>query len=135
MNTAVLFPDAQLAARDLVRSLLASRAEPEAAGATVSTKAPPGTSPALPYVQVRSDGSFRDAVLNGRASVRFLVWHRDEGLGLRLAALIEALLLANSSDKIRGFSPLSGPLPTQDPDTGAPMSYFTLTARLRPAQL
>ncbi|WLZ10618.1 hypothetical protein [Arthrobacter phage SWEP2] len=132
-----MFPDPQLAVRDLLRVLLTGRTEPYAQGAVVSTKAPPGTdeAPVLPYIQVTSDGQFRDSRLNGRASVRVIVWHRDEGLGVSLAALAEALLLAGSSDRIRGASPLTGPLPTGDPDTGAPMSYFTITARLRPAQL
>lgn len=133
MDTAVSFPDPQLAVRDLLRSLLTGRPEAYAAGATVSTKGPTGAD--LPYVQVRSDGRFRDARLNGRASVRVIVWHRDEGLGESLAALCEALLLAGSSDRIRGCSPLTGPIPTGDPDTGKPMSYFTITARLRPSQL
>lgn len=137
MDTAIAFPDPQLAVRDLLRVLLAGRPEPYAAGVTVSTRSPDGTdeAPRLPYIQVRSDGRFRDSRLNGRASVRVIVWHRDEGLGEDLAGLAEALLLAGSSDRIRGASPLTGPMPTGDPDTGAPMSYFTITARLRPRQL
>ncbi|WP_050053385.1 hypothetical protein [Pseudarthrobacter siccitolerans] len=130
----VTFPDPQLATRNLLRNLLANRTEPVAAGATVSTK-PPAEHQALPYVQVRSDGKFRDARLNGRASVRVVVWHKDEGLGEELASLCEALLLSSASPEIRGFSPLTGSIPTGDPDTGAPMSYFTLTARLSPRQI
>lgn len=134
---AIVFPDPQRAVRDLIRVLLTGRAEPYATGATVSTRAPSGTdeAPVLPYVQVRSDGRYRDARLNGRATVRVTVWHRDEGLGESLAALIEGLLLAASSADVRGCGPLVGPIPTGDPDTGAPMSYFTITARLRPRQL
>ena len=132
MDTAVTFPDPQLAVRDLLRELLADRPEAYAAGAVVSTKGPTGV---LPYIQVRSDGSFRDARLNGRASIRVVVWHKDEGLGVSLAALAEGLLLAASSDRIRSASSLTGPIPTGDPDTGAPMSYFTITARLRPSQI
>ncbi|UDL14618.1 tail terminator [Arthrobacter phage KeAlii] len=131
---AVIFPDGQLAARNLLRSILSGRSEPEAQGATVSTK-PPAETQALPYVQVLSDGKFRDPRLNGRASLRFVVWHRDEGLGEALAGLCEGLLLDSHSSEIRGFSPLTGPIPTGDPDTGAPMSYFTLTARLNPRQI
>ncbi|MCS5729490.1 hypothetical protein N1031_06930 [Herbiconiux moechotypicola] len=63
------------------------------------------------------------------------VWHRDEGLAVALATLIEALLLAATSDTIRGFSPVSGPLPTSDPDNGLPLAFTTLTARLRPRLL
>lgn len=132
----IVFPDPALAVRDLLRQLLAERTEPEARGAIVSTKDPSKVDGGqLPYVQVRVDGRFRDSRLNGRASVRFVVWHRDEGLTVALAALIEGLLLSAHSPKVRGFSPLTGPLPTGDPDTGAPMAALTLTARLRPAQL
>lgn len=131
---AVGFPDPRRAVRDLLRSLLAARTEPYALGATVSTKAPT-SSASLPFVQVKSDGRFRDSRLNGRATVRVLVWHRDEGLGEDLAGLAESLLLDSSSPEIRGFSPISGPIPTEDPDTGAPLSFFTITARLKPANL
>jgi hypothetical protein len=130
----VSFPDPQRAVRDLLRVLLASRTESYAAGATVSTK-PPAENQTLPFIQVRSDGRFRDSRLDGRASVRVIVWHTDEGLGEELAGLCEALLLASSSADIRGSVSLTGPIPTGDPDTGAPMSYFTITARLRPRQL
>ena len=132
----ITFPDAQLAVRDLLRALLAAR--PEGKGVTVSTKPIPGadgTHP-LPYVQVVSDGAFRDSQLNGRASVRVLAYGRDEGASVTLAALCEGLLLAEaSSDKVRGCSPLAGPQSTSDPDNDLPFSYFTLTARLRPRQL
>lgn len=130
----VAFPDPQRAVRDLLRALLASRTESYATGATVSVK-PPAETQALPFIQVRSDGRFRDSRLDGRASVRVIVWHKDEGLGEELAGLCEALLLSSTSADIRGCSSLTGPIPTGDPDTGAPMSYFTITARLTPRQL
>ncbi|UIW13265.1 tail terminator [Arthrobacter phage Crewmate] len=134
-DSTILFPDPQKAVVDVLKLVLMGRPEAVAQGVKVSTKPPSGTAPTLPYVQVRSDGRFRDARLNGRASVRIIVWHEDEGLGEELAGLCEALLLAATSPEIRGFSPLTGPMPTGDPDTGAPMSYFTLSARLRPVQI
>lgn len=137
MNPAITFPDAQRAVRDLLRVLLASREEPCAAGVTVSTKGIPGAdgTRALPYVQVRSDGKFRDSRLNGRATVRVLVFHRDEGLAEELAALCEALLLSASSAEVRGSTSVTGPIPTGDSETGLPLSFFTITARLKPRQL
>lgn len=137
MDTAILFPDAQRAARDLLRALLAGRSEPEAAGVTVSTRGLPGADEdrSLPYVQVRSDGKFRNSRLDGRATIRVIVWHTDEGLAEDLAALCEALILAATSTDIRSVSPVAGPIPTGDPDTGLPLSFFTITARLRPRQL
>lgn len=136
MNPLITFPDPRLAVVRRLRELLASR--PEALGATISVKAPKTATDGqtFPYVQVRSDGRFRDARLNGRATVRVLVWHRDEGRGEELAALCEALLLAQgSSDTLRGCSPINGPLSTDDAEVGAPMCFFSVTARLKPIQL
>jgi hypothetical protein len=136
MDTAILFPDAQLAVRDLLRTLLAGRSEPYATGVTVSTREIPGADPfPLPYVQVRSDGKFRDSRLDGRATVRVLAYGGDVGKSESLAALSEALLLAASSAEVRGSSSVMGPMPTTDPENGLPLSYFTITARLRPHQL
>lgn len=137
MDTPIDFPDPRLAVRDILRAVLATREEPFVAGVTVSTKAPPisDARPVLPYIQVFSDGRYRDTRLNGRATVRVIVWHTDDGLGERLASLCEALLLAASSAEIRAISPLVGAIPTGDPDTGEPMSYFTVTARLRPTNI
>lgn len=136
-NTIVNFPDPRLATRDLLRALLTLRNESYAQSATVSTRGLPGADEArsLPYIQVRSDGRFRDSKLNGRATIRILVWHNDAGLAESLASLCEALLLSNNSASLRGFSPVSGPMPVADPETGLPFSYFTITARLRPFQL
>jgi hypothetical protein len=132
-----MFPDAQLAVRNLLRSLLATRTETYASGATVSTKEIAGADGtySLPYVQVASDGKFRNSRLDGRATVRVLVYHRDVGLGESLASLCEALLLSASNAEIRGSSSVTGPIPTDDPENGLPFSYFTITARLHPRQL
>lgn len=138
-NAAIAFPRATPAVRDLIRRLLDNRPESWAQGVTVSTKLPPTSSdedPGIPRIAVRSDGRFRDSRLNGRASIRVLVWHRDEGLGEELAVLLEGLLLASSvPGVIRGFGPLIGPQSTTDPDTGNPLTYFTVTARLVPSNL
>lgn len=138
MKPIITFPDAQLATRDLLRALLSGRSEPFVAGVTVSTKVRGDKSddlPALPYIAVRTDGNVRDSRLNGRANVRVSVWHKDEGLGLQLAGLCEALLLGSGSVAIRGFSPVTSPIPTSDPDTGDPLTFFSVTARLRPVQI
>lgn len=138
MSAPVIFPDPRRAVRNKLRELALGRPEREAQGLTEASISVREVTSAdsLPHVQVASDGKFRDASLNGRATVRIVVWHKDEGLGEDLASLLEALLLADgASEHLRGCNPLSGPRPTGDPDTGAPMSYFTITARLRPRQL
>lgn len=138
MTPAIRFPDGQLAVRDLLRALLSGRDEPEVIGAVVSTKPLPGSDEErqLPHVQVSLDGSARDSRLNGRATVRVTVTHRDEGRALALAALCEALLLAYPSGEVRSASPVAGPIPVPDgdPDTGLPLAFFSITARLRPHQ-
>jgi hypothetical protein len=135
MGAPVTFPNPRRAVRDRLRELLAGRPEPYAAGAVVEVKpATPGGP--RPYVQVLSDGKFRDSRLNGRASVRLLVYHRDGGLAEDLAELVESLMLASSgSALIRGASPLAGPRPADDEELGEPFAYLTLTVRLRPTNL
>lgn len=132
--TGLVFPDARLITRDVLRTLLADRPEPEAQGVTVSTK-PSDPQGARPYVRVQVDGSSRTPRLNGQQAVRLSIWHRDEGLGFALARLCEALLLGAHAPGVRSFGDRTGPLPTEDPDTGEPLSYLTLTARLVPEQL
>jgi hypothetical protein len=132
---AIMFPDAQLAVRDRLRELLAASNQTYAQGVTVSTKPPKADAP-LPYVQVRTDANTRDARLNGRATVRILVWHADEGLGVKLASLAEALLIhGGGSDRVRNVAALAGPVPVGDSETGEPLSFFSVTAYLRPIQL
>lgn len=136
----IRFDDAQLATRDALRALLAERDEPEAAGATVSTRDPVGSTredTALPHVKVATLTAPRGSRLDVTPSVRVTVWHRDEGLALALAGLIEALLLRGvTAGPIRRFNPDGGPVPVPggDPDTGLPMAFITLTARMRPRQ-
>lgn len=131
---AVLFPDARLVTRDTLRRLLAGRAEPEVAGVTISTKPADPQGP-RPYVRIQADGSSRTSRLDGQQAIRLSIWHRDEGLGFALARLCEALLLGAHAPGVRSFGDRTGPLPTEDPDTGEPLSYFTITARLEPTQL
>lgn len=128
----VAFPDAQLAIRDLLRDLLP--------GVTVSTRDIAGNDRdgwPRPYVKVDLDGTYRNARLNGRATVRLLCYAADVGESLALAARVEALLLSDgaTSDRVRGCNALSGPLESTDIDNGLPFAYFTVTARLRPQAL
>lgn len=127
---AVIFPDSQLAVRDLLRELV-----PAGEGATISTREIEGATGRwpIPYIQVRNDGRYRNSRLNGRSTVRVLCYGRDEGDSNRLASLCEGLLLAEvSTDKIRGCNPLLGPLDSTDIDNDLPFTYFTVTVRLRP---
>jgi hypothetical protein len=132
----ILYPDGMKAAIVAVRSVLSGRSEPYASGVTVSAKVPrPGTPP-TPFVLIRLDGTAGTSPLAERATIRASVWHDSEEDGLALANLLRALLLAYPGDgSLHGFSRLTGPIPTEDPESGRPLTYFTVAARLRPETL
>lgn len=130
MDTPIIFPDGRLLIRNRLRALLP--------GVTVSTRDFPNNDsapPPVPYIQVKSDGSARNGVLNGRDTIRCLCYGADDGLTTALARRAEALILADTDDDLRGCTPQQSTFPTYDPDLGRPMAYFTFTARLRPRNL
>lgn len=123
----IRFPAPAFAVRNALRTLLP--------GVVVSTK-DPGPNPALPFVRVRTDGNFRDSRLDGRGTVRVVVWHEDEGLAADLAAEAEGRLIAYPGDALlRNVTEGTSPLTSDDPETGAPLAFFTVTARLRPTPI
>jgi hypothetical protein len=129
----IVFPDAQLATRDLLRTLLA----PRVPDATVSTRNAPTDDDGSPrpWVRVRAGAPQRSSV-SATATVRITVSAADEGAAIDLASLIEGLLLAEAtSDRLKGFGPVAGPVPGTDPETREPFALLTLAARLRPRQL
>lgn len=129
--TVYTFPDAQLAALELLR------ADARFAGVEFGTKPQDADAPRpLPYVAIRLDRSVPRLRVLQTATIRVSVWHTSEALGLALAQSLHAVLLAYAGgDAIRNVGELAGPVPTEDPDTGAPLSFFTVAARLRPTPL
>ncbi|MFG3715802.1 hypothetical protein [Micromonospora sp. NPDC047730] len=94
---------------------------------------PEGDVPVLPYGGVFADGTFVRQRVTATATVRVVVWAETDAAGYRLADDLHADLLAyEGGPDVGGFGPMTGPLPTTDPDTGRPMTYFTVRARLRP---
>ncbi|MFD6638327.1 hypothetical protein ACFWDN_21200 [Micromonospora chalcea] len=94
---------------------------------------PEGDVPALPYGLVASDGVTVAQRVTATAAVRVAVWGEDDASGYDLAEDLHAALLAyEGGPHVFGFRPQLGPIPTTDPDTGRPMTYFTVRARLRP---
>lgn len=134
-------PDAMLVGIDVARALLATRADAYVSGVVVGEKVPSSRSddaPSVPYVTVRaaSPSSADRRGTDERADLRFLVYHRTEAEGYDLARLLHALLLAHEGDaRVRAFAPVVGPTPTSDPETGNPLSSFTVEARFRPTTL
>lgn len=137
-DTAIIYPDGRLVVRDRLRTLLATRSEDYAVGVTVSTRQFPvddGVTAQVPYIQVKSDGSIRNAQLDGRMTIRLLVYGEDDGKTSSLALLAESLILADHAGGLRGCSSQQSVFPTYDPDSGRPMAFLTFTARLRPSNL
>lgn len=137
--TLASYPDPLLAVVDRIRSALAGRPEPYSYWATVGTKPPEDTlRPDSPYVLVAIDGATsRDRLgTDERSIVRVTVWHGTASNAYALARLVYALCLAAPGDaRLRSLSPLAAPIPGSDPDTGQPLSTFTLSARMRPVSL
>ena len=139
MKPAIIFPDAMLAVVEVLRDKLDNLDPSYAAGVTVGTKVPNDKSidaPQLPYVMVRLDGSSLTQRVDEEATIRVAVWHTSEALGLALAQAARAVLLAfEGSAKIRVINPLSGVIPTSDPESGEPLSSFNVAVKLRPTNL
>lgn len=86
-----------------------------------------------PFVQVQADATETRYPVLETSTVRVTVWHTSTAKALALAQLVRGLLLAYSGGaEVRTFSTLTGPIPASDPDSGDPLAYFTVAARLRP---
>lgn len=130
----VIFPDSMLETVTYLRTALPLREELYADGVTVGTKLPKDGQ--VPFVRVRQEGASLSYRVAETVSLRVSVWHTSEARGLALAQLCRALLLAHPGDSsVRGFGPLSGPFPADDPDNGNPLCSFTIAARLRPTTI
>ncbi|MCD9196075.1 hypothetical protein [Streptomyces albireticuli] len=139
----MIFADAQAAAAGVLRTALAGRSEPYAAGVTVGTRVPGDRSPEiphLPYVLVRKDTDLpHSSMANTRATLRVTVWHTDADQAHDLAQLCQGLLIVHSGPVIRGVRPATGPLAAVDdtsrgtPGSDIDLSTFTVLANVRPA--
>lgn len=139
MKPAIIFPDAMLAVVEVLRDKLDHVDQAYAQGVTVGTRVPNDKSidaPSLPYVMVRLDGSSLTQRVDEEALIRIAVWHTSESKGISLAQAARAVLLAyEGGQKIRVINPLTGPVPTSDPESGEPLSSFTVAVKLRPTNL
>lgn len=126
---AVTFPDAMAAVLAILRPVM-----PTIAFGNVQPE--DRTDRPVPYVMVRLDGTTTDYPVNETATIRVAVWHRTEAEGLALIQAIRAVLCSYpGGSEVRSIRPLTGPLPTLDPDTGSPLSSITVAVRLRPTSL
>lgn len=134
--TLTVFPDAQLSTLAILRA-----ADPAYVDGVTFGVDPldPTKGIALPYVAVKIDGTRVRAGANRtdrEASLRVSVWHSTEAKSLALAEKVLAILAAFEGDaNVRKFQERTAPLPTTDPDSGSPLSFFIVAARLRPTTL
>ncbi|MGE9696666.1 hypothetical protein ACQKFA_23285 [Streptomyces sp. CH6] len=139
MKALVVFPDAQSIGASILRTALATRAEPFAAGVTVGTRVPgdrPPETPRLPYVMVRLDAALPHSSMgNARCTLRVTVWHEDADQAHDLAQLCAGLLLVHDGTLLRSVRPGTGPLPATDPDSGIDLSTVTVLANVAPTLL
>lgn len=113
-----------------LRSLLAGRADPVAAGAKVSTETGRGANggpPSLPWLLVADDGHTWAWPAVQRAVIRLTCWHHDTHSSKALAGLALGLLCAPASagPLMRG-EPVAAPIASIDPYTGAPLTTASL---------
>ncbi|PPG39467.1 hypothetical protein [Pseudoclavibacter sp. RFBA6] len=129
--TAITTTDPRAATKAALERFLTGRS------ATVSLRDVPGDDRTrrLPYVQVRLNGNGRDSRLNFEATIRVLVYARDDFDSQQLASELEARLLDTSDALIRSVSPGLSAMPSTDPDLHIPFSFFTVTVRTRPVAL
>lgn len=136
MKTPVVFPDAQTAGVDVLRTALDGRAEPFVEGVTVGTLVPGDRSPEtpkLPYVMVRKDSDLpHSSMANSRVTLRVTVWHDDADQAHDLAMLCQAFLIVHSGAVIRGVRPGTGPLAAVDDPSKVDLSTFTVLANIKP---
>lgn len=123
------FTDATLGVIELLRAQLPAHGyaggNPVTIGAT--------TTGARPHVMVRRDGSDGRYPGQERVTTRITCWDDTEAQAVQLAQVCRAILLStDGTDKIRSTSPLTGPVPTADPDTAEHLATLTLYVQTRP---
>lgn len=129
------FSDPRLAVLTILREAL-----PAYSPARLGTKTPDELGehyPGAPYALVAHDGTSTPNPGVERAIVRVGVYGETDAAGYALAQTIRALLLAyEGGPLVRSITPLSGPIPTTDPDApGTPLAYFSVFVGLRPVPI
>jgi hypothetical protein len=122
-------PDAERVVVDYLTAALAARLQDVTVGVDIPATWVTGTKA---HVQVGHDGTpeVRYPVL-WRASVRVTCWHASTTTSKALVALCQALLCAHpGSAQVASVQPLTGVLPTRDPDTGAQLASVSVRVNL-----
>lgn len=130
MKPLVRPPRAETVVVDYLATALAARGQDVTVGVTIPTTWAPGTKP---HVQVGHDGTpIVEYPILWRASVRITTWATATTVTQDLAGLCEALMLSHpGSTEVGSVRPLTGTLPTRDPDTGAQLASVSVQVNLR----
>lgn len=123
-------PDAERVTIDYLTTALAARGQDVTCGVTIPTTWASGTKP---HVQVGHDGTPEVTYpILWRCSVRVTCWASTTTAAKALAALAHGLLLSHpGSPEVGSVRPLTGVLPTRDPDTGAQLASVSVQVNLR----
>lgn len=125
----VVYPDPEVAAVDLVQTLMTLEGE----SGTVAVGVPEDWTPATgTHVQVAWDGTPELAhPVVAFPTVRITVWAAEPSEAKRVALLLQGHLLAHVGGTLRNIRPLTGVLPAQDPATRAELATFTVRCATR----
>lgn len=129
----VIFPDVELHFTGWLRSALAVRAEPFAAGVKVDRVAPTTLPPRL--VTIRRDGGGDVDQVRESARLTVNVWHETHQQATDLARLVRALLWASpTGDPVLRVETNAGPSVVPETD-GKPHLVMTMDAWIRGTDL
>lgn len=134
--TVLVFEDAERVTIDVLKAELAARDALDyvTEDLTVSVDYPSGDpdAPTVPHLQVVLDGTPTVAPAAEFATVRITAWGVSRTSAKNLAALAKAVLDAHGGNgDVWGFKPLTGPQPSDDPETGHPMCSLTMRVSVR----
>jgi hypothetical protein len=123
-------PDAERIVIDYLTASLLARGKDVTVGVIIPTA---WTSATKPHVQVALDGTpIVEYPVFGRASMRITAWASTTTAAKALAGLCEGLMLSHpGSNVVSSVQPLTGVLPTRDPDTGAQLASISVRVNLR----
>jgi hypothetical protein len=131
----VVFADPIAAALQILRAKVPGHV-PGAAFGTVAPSVQRTGDYAAPYAMVALDAVSGRYPVHLAATLRVVAYGATESQTLALAQVCRAVLLADDgTGNARSFGELTGPIPSTDPDNGAPVAFFTVAARMRPTPL
>lgn len=133
MKPRVKFPDPLIVALGILRAEPQSVYTANLKFGTVDAEKRPENRQGLPYAKVSLDQSEGLYPVTSTARIRVTVWAKDQSDAFDLASICLAVLASYPGDvNVRHLGNPAGPFHAPDPETGQPMAFFSLDARLKP---